>query len=74
VFRQRMPTPEHTDLIDLLLNTEPEMHKLVILEALKTGQLKAHEVESLMGMVRRLERAAAPRQRSETFAVETHAA
>jgi hypothetical protein len=74
VFRQRMPTPEHTDLIDLLLNTEPEMRKLVIFEALKAGELAAHEVESLVGMVGRLERAATPRQRSETLAVETHAA
>jgi hypothetical protein len=74
VFRRRMPTPEHTDLIDRLLNMEPEMREIAIAEALEAGELESHEVESVVGMVARLERAAAPRPRHEASTVEIQVA
>jgi hypothetical protein len=65
VFRSKLPEPEHTGLIDLLLNADAAERKLVIFEALKGGEIKHHEVEGLLGLVARLERAAGPRTPTE---------
>jgi hypothetical protein len=51
----------HADLIDLLLDADEPTRKLLLFQALQTGQLKKSEAEELIAQVARLERAASPR-------------
>jgi hypothetical protein len=51
----------NADLIDLLLDADDSTRKLILFQALQTGQLKKSEAEELIAQVARLERAASPR-------------
>ena len=50
------------DLIDLLLDADEPTRKLLLFQALQTGNLKKSEAEELIAHVARLERVAGPRQ------------
>ncbi len=51
----------HADLIDLLLDSDEPTRKLLIFQALQTGDLKKSQADELIAQVGRLERAAGPR-------------
>jgi hypothetical protein len=74
VFRKKMPEPEHTELIDRLLNVDPAERKMVIFEALQTGEIRGHEVDGVLGLVARLERVAAPQSKSAPTSAQQPAA
>jgi hypothetical protein len=61
VSLRRTPKVPHADLIDLLLDADESTRKLLLFQALQTGQLKKSEAEELIAQVARLERAASPR-------------
>ena len=61
VFRRKPPVVPHTDLIDLLLESDEPTRKQLLVEALQTGSIGQTEADEIMAMARRLERAAAPR-------------
>jgi len=60
LFAKKNPQVSDSDLIDLLLNSDQPTRKLLILKALQSGALRKSEAEEILGMVARLERAAAP--------------
>lgn len=62
VFTRKLPEVPNADLIDLLLDADQPTRKLLLFQALQTGDLKKSEAEDLMAQVARLERAAAPRR------------
>ena len=51
----------NADLIDLLLDADEPTRKLLIFQALQSGDLKKSEAEDLIAQVSRLERVAGPR-------------
>jgi hypothetical protein len=61
VFHRKPPKQEHAELIDRLLNADPTERKKVIFDALQAGEIQGHEVDPVLGLVVRLERAAGPR-------------
>jgi hypothetical protein len=61
VFTRKLPEVPNADLIDLLLDADEPTRKLLLLQALQSGDLKKSEPEKLMAQVARLERAASPR-------------
>jgi hypothetical protein len=65
VFHRKSRRPEHAELIDRLLNTDPTERKKVILAALQAGEVEGHEVDPVLGLVARLERAAGPRPKPD---------
>jgi hypothetical protein len=60
VFRRKPPQVQHTDLIDLLLDSDEPTRRLLLFQALQNGSLKKSEAEEVMATVIRLERAAGP--------------
>jgi hypothetical protein len=62
VLTRKLHEVPNADLIDLLLDADEPTRKLLIFQALQTGDLKKSEAEKLMAQVVRLERAAAPRR------------
>lgn len=62
MFTRKLPEVPNADLIDLLLDADQPTRKLLLFQALQTGDLKKSEAEDLMAQVARLERAAAPRR------------
>ena len=50
----------NADLIDLLLDADEPTRKLLIFQALQSGDLKKSEAEDLIAQVSRLERVAGP--------------
>ncbi|HJX67579.1 MAG TPA: hypothetical protein VJ258_02505 [Candidatus Limnocylindrales bacterium] len=61
MFHRKTPQIPHTDLIDLLLNSDEPTRKLLIFQALQSGALAKSEAEEILAMASRLERAASPR-------------
>jgi hypothetical protein len=61
LFHRKPPQIPHTDLIDLLLNSDEPTRKLLLFQALQSGQLTKSEAEEILAMASRLERAAGPR-------------
>jgi hypothetical protein len=61
VSTRKTPKVPHEDLIDLLLDADESTRKLLLFQALQTGQLRKSEAEQLIAQVARLERAASPR-------------
>jgi hypothetical protein len=61
LFHRKPPQIPHTDLIDLLLNSDEPTRNLLLLQALQSGQLTKSEAEEILAMASRLERAAGPR-------------
>ena len=55
-----------SDLIDLLLDSDEETRRLVLFEALQSGEIKKSEAEQVIAQVERLERAAAPWHRPQS--------
>jgi hypothetical protein len=62
VFTRKLPEVPNADLIDLLLDADQPTRKLLLFQALQTGDLKKSEAEYLIAQVARLELAAAPRR------------
>jgi hypothetical protein len=61
LFHRKPSQIPHTDLIDLLLNSDEPTRKLLIFQALQSGALAKSEAEEILATASRLERAAAPR-------------
>jgi hypothetical protein len=59
--KSRTPQVPNTELIDLLLDADESTRKVILFQALQTGQLKKSEADALIAQVARLERAASPR-------------
>ena len=72
LFRQqapdRMPRIESSDLIDVILTSDAETSRMFIFDALQSGQVSRHDVESAMTMAARLDRVAGPRPAPELAA------
>jgi len=62
VLTRKLPEVPNADLVDLLLDADEPTRKLLLFQALQTGDLKKSEAEKLMAQVVRLEHAAAPRR------------
>jgi len=62
VLTRKLPEVPNADLVDLLLDADEPTRKLLLFQALQTGDLKKSEAEKLMAQVVRLEQAAAPRR------------
>jgi hypothetical protein len=62
VLTRKLHEVPNADLIDLLLDADEPTRKLLIFQALQTGDLKKSEAEKLMAQVVRLERAAVQRR------------
>jgi hypothetical protein len=62
VLTRKLPEVPNADLIDLLLDSDEPTRKLILFQALQSGDVKKSEAEVLIAQVARLERAAAPRR------------
>jgi len=62
VLTRKLPEVPTADLIDLLLDADEPTRKLLLFQALQSGDLKKSEAEKLMTQVVRLEHAAIPRR------------
>ena len=61
MFTRKLPEVPNADLIDLLLDADEPTRKLLLFQALQSGDLKKSDAEELIAQVARLERAAGPR-------------